>query len=920
MSGTGSVPLVGRSGERALLDRLLADARGDASAVLVLRGEAGIGKTALLRHAAGRATGFRIARAAGVEAAAELPFAGIHQLCAPMLDRIDALPEPQRTALGVALGLSPGDAPDRFLVALAVLSLLSAVAAERPLLCVIDDAHWLDQASSLTLGFVARRLQAESVVMLFATRDPGEPFRALPELVVEGLRPADAQQLLSAAVPWPVDPRVRDAIVAETGGNPLALAELSRAVTPAQLAGGFALPGALSLAGRIEESFLRRLEPLPEATRRLLVLAAAEPLGDPALLRSAAERLGITEDAVAPSVSAGLLSVVPRVRFRHPLLRSAIYGAAPADERRMAHAALAEATDAAVDPDRRAWHRAQAVTAPDAAVATDLERSADRAQARGGLAAAAAFLERAAALTADREDRVRRGLAAARAKHLAGAADAALALLAATEAISSDESSGARVELLRARIAADRRGSDAPALLLRAARRCTPIDGRLARDTYLEAFAAAEFAAHLADGDGPVGVAHAASAAPPAPEPPRATDLLLDGLTRHFTAGPDASGPALRRALQVLRSEEASDEQVFRWAWLAGRVAIALWDDAAWNDLTTRHLEAARRTGALSSLPLALSNRITLDIFAGRLSAAASHLEELRAVASAVGGEPPPYGPVFLACWRGRELEARTLIRAAEAHAIARGEGLGVKAIGWASAVLANSLGRYEEALAAAEKTRTGPDDVWLSDWTRPELVLAAVRCGEHRRARAELDRFAEVAKASGNDWGLGVEARLRALLEDGHEADRLFREAIARLGRTHIRSELARTHLHYGEWLRVAGQPDGAREQLRTAHEMFARIGLGAFARRAADELLASGARPPRRDADPRDGLTQQERQIALLARNGLTNPEIGTRLLLSPRTVEWHLRKVFTKLEIHSRGELRRALPGNGSEVSPP
>jgi DNA-binding CsgD family transcriptional regulator len=909
---------LGRTSERALLDRLLAEARGDTSAVLVLRGDAGIGKTALLRYAARQASGFRVAQLAGVEAEAELAFAGIHQLCAPMLDRLDVLPAPQRSALGVALGLSSGAAPDRFLVALAVLGLLSAVAEDRPLLCLVDDAHWLDHASALTLGFVARRLHAESVAMLLATREPGGQFHGLPELVVEGLRPAEARELLTAAVGWPLDHSVRDAIVAETRGNPLALSELPRGLSPAQLAGGFGLPGALSLTGRIEESFLRRLERLPDETRRLLVVAAAEPLGDPALLWSAAQRLGITEDALGAAASAGLLDVGARVRFRHPLVRSAVYSAASLGEQRAAHEALAEVTDPADDPDRRAWHRAQATAAPDAAVAADLERSADRAQGRGGLAAAAAFLERSAALTVDRPLRARRLLAAAQAQHLAGAPEAALELLATAEGSWADVLSRARVELLRAQIAAARRGSDAPVLLLRAARRLEPLDAQLARDTYLEAFAAAELAAHLARGGGPVGVANAASGAPPAPLPPRATDLLLDGLASHFTLGAARSVPILERALDALRRQDASHEQIFRWSWLAGRVAIALWDDQAWNELTTRHVRAARATGALSALPLALSNRITLDIFAGDLSAAASHLEELRAVTGALGGELPPYGPVFLACWRGREPEARERMAAAEEQALARGEGLGLKAIGWASAVLHNSLGRHEDALAAAGRTRTGPDDVWLSDWTRPELVLAAVRCGDRRRAHAALEQFAETTQAAGSDWGLGVEARLRALLAEGHEADRLYREAIERLARTRIRSELARTHLHYGEWLRREGRRLEAREQLRTAHEMLARTGLEAFAERAAGELAATGVHQPRRAAETREELTPQERQIASLAREGLSNPEIGARLFLSPRTVEWHLRKVFVKLGIRSRRELGRALPGSESELA--
>jgi DNA-binding CsgD family transcriptional regulator len=908
---------LGRAGERALLDRLLADARAGRSAALVLRGEAGIGKTALLRYAARQAAGFRVVRVAGVEAEMELPFAGVHQLCAPMLEAgLDALPEPQRAALTVALGLAPGPPPDPFLVGLAVLGLLSAVAEARPLLCLVDDAQWLDQASARTLAFVARRLLAESAVMLLATRDPGEALVGLPELVVHGLRAADARALLAATLRGRLDERVREQLVAETRGNPLALLELPRAATPADLAGGFALPAALSLTGRLEESFLRRLAPLADEARRLLVAAAADPLGDPALLASAARRAGIDEDALDEAVSAGLLEVDTRVRFHHPLVRSAVYRDAPADERRAVHRVLGEVTDPTADPDRRAWHRALGAAGPDDGIAAELERSAGRAQARGGLAAAAAFLERSAALTRDRTLRARRLVAAARAKHLAGASDTALGLLASAEAVLTEEHELAAIGLLRAQICAAGRGSDAPALLLRAAERLAPLDARLARDTYLEAFAAAEFAAHLARGAGLADVAAEAAAAPPPPDPPAAADRLLDGLTALFTAGPAASAGTLAEALRALRREDAEDEAVFRWSWLAGRVAIALWDDETWDALTTRHVRAARATGALSALPLALSNRITLDVFAGSLPAATAHLEELRAVTAAIGAPLPPYAPVFLACWQGDEPEARLRIERAEAEAGARGEGLGLKAIGWASAVLENSLGRHEEALAAATRTRTGPGDVWLSDWSRAELILAAVRCGERRRAAAELEQLAARTRAAGTMWGLGIEARARALLSTGAEAEARYREAIDRLGRTRIRVELGRAHLHYGEWLRGEGRRLDAREQLGTAHELFARTGLAAFAERAEHELALAGQRARRRAAGPRDELTDQERQIALLARDGLSNPEIGVRLFLSPRTVEWHLRKVFAKLGIRSRRELADAL---GAEPVP-
>ena len=483
--------LLDRLPERAALSQLLDGARAGRSGVLVLRGEPGVGKTALLEYAVESAAGLRVVRVAGVESEMELAFAALQQLCAPMLDKLAGLPDPQRAALGVAFGLSTGAAPDRFLVGLAALSLLSEVAERQPLLCVIDDAQWLDQASALVLAFVARRLLAEPVALVFATHEPGEEFRGLPELLVEGLGDSAARELLASVIPGPLDERVRDRIVAEARGNPLALLELPRGVP--------GVPGVPGSSVRIEDSFRGRVEVLPAATRRLMLVAAAEPAGDPALVWRAAERLGIGAEAVAPAADAGLLTIGERVLFRHPLVRSAVYrGASPA-ERRAAHQALADATDPQADPDRRAWHRAQATPGPDEDVAAELERSAGRAQARGGLAAAATFLERSAALTLDPARRAERALAAAQATYQAGAFDATLALLVTAEAGPPDEFRRARADLLRGQIAfSSSRGSDAPPLLLKAARQFQPLDPQLARETYLDALAAAIFAGPIA--------------------------------------------------------------------------------------------------------------------------------------------------------------------------------------------------------------------------------------------------------------------------------------------------------------------------------------------------------------------------------------------------------------------------------------
>jgi DNA-binding CsgD family transcriptional regulator len=910
--------LRGRRSEREALDRLLAAVRTGRSGVLVVRGEPGVGKSALLDYLAQRASEYRVARAFGVQSEMELAFAGLHQLCAPMLDGLERLPAPQRDALGTAFGVRAGEAADRFVVGLAVLSLLGEVADRRPLVCLIDDAQWLDRASAQTLAFVGRRLLAESVALVFAVREPTGELTGLPEVVVEGLDDADARALLGSIVTGPLDERVRDRVVAETRGNPLALLELPRGASPAELGGGFALPDAMPLSGRIEESFRRRLGPLPPDTRRLLVVAAAEPLGEPILLWRAAQRLGIEVSAGSPPDAAGLVEFGARVRFRHPLVRSAVYRAASAHERQSVHRALAEATDPEVDPDRRAWHRAHAAPGPDEEVAQELERTADRAQRRGGLAAAAALLERAVALSRDRARRGERALAAARCKFEAGAVDSALGLLAMAEAGPLDELQRARADLLRARVAfVVSRGRDAPPLLLKAAKRLEPLDATLARETYLEAFWAALFVGRLASGAGIREVAQAARLAPPPSRPPRAPDLLLDALAILYTEGYGAGAPMLKRAVSAFEGDDISREEGLRWLRLAARAAVDLWDHDRWGALSAREVGLARDAGALTEFPIALSTRIGVHLFAGELDATTALLEELEAVIEATGSHFAPFGPLGLAAWQGREAEVSALIEASEKEMIRRGEGVGLSLMYWAQALLYNALGRYEDALAAAEQASDDADELLFATWALVELVEAAARSRNAEAARGPLERLAQTTQASGTDWALGIEARSRALLSEGEAADRLYREAIDRLGRTQVRVELARAHLHYGEWLRRERRRLEAREQLRTAHEMFAAMGTEAYADRAARELLATGETARKRTIDTLGELTAQEAQIARLAREGLSNPEIGTRLFISPRTVEYHLRKVFTKLGITSRRELREA-PHDGALVA--
>jgi DNA-binding CsgD family transcriptional regulator len=892
--------------------------RGGTGRALVVRAEPGVGKTALLDYLAEQATGCRVAHASGVESEMELAYAGVHQLLTPMLDHLQRLPGPQRTALQTAFGIAPGPAPDRFLVGLAVLGLLADAAEEHPLVCLVDDAQWLDRASAQVLGFVARRLVAESVGLVFAARVPSGELAGLPELVVEGLGEADARALLEAALTGPLDARVRDRIVAEASGNPLALVELPRGLTPAELAGGFALPDAMPLSGRIEESFRRRLEALPEETRSLLLVAAAEPVGDPVLVWRAAERLGIGTKAATPAAEAALLEVGARVRFRHPLVRSAAYRSASVQERQDVHRALAEATDPALDPDRRAWHRAQAAPGPDEDAAAELERSAGRAQARGGLAAAAAFLQRAVALTRDPARRADRALAAAQASLQTGAFDAALGLAATAEAGALDEFQRARVDLVRGHVAfASGLSSEAPPLLLKAARRLEPFDLELARETYLIAWRAAALAGHLAGGDVLLEICRAVRALPPPPGAPRPLDLLLDGLALLTTDGRAAATPTLQQAAKALADMPMED--ALRWGLVSTSASAAVWDYEGMGAIAARQVQLIRDAGALAELPLYLGTLGLVRAWIGDFAGAAELVAESDSVAAATGSRFAPYTALRLRALQGREAEASALIASAIEQAAAGGQGIAATQAHWAAAVLYNGLARYQEAASAARQATSNTFEPWISMWALPELVEAAARGGDAELARDALERLTETTQPCGTDFALGVEARSRALLSDGAAADDLYREAIDRLRRTRLRPELARAHLLYGEWLRREGRRVDAREQLRTAHDMFAAIGMEAFAERARIELLATGERVRKRTVKTRDQLTPQEEQIARLARDGLSNPEIGARLFLSARTVKYHLGKVFTKLDISSRSQLRRVLPGDPATTRP-
>jgi DNA-binding CsgD family transcriptional regulator len=902
--------LINRDAERAVLDQFVVGVRAGEGQALVVRGEPGVGKTVLLDYLVGRSGGCRMVRAAGVQSEMELPYAGLHQLCAPLLGHAGRLPDPQQQALRIVFGLSEGPPPDRFMVGLAVLSLLSEVAGEQPLICVIDDEQWLDRASAQTLTFTARRLAADPVGVVFAAREPGAELAGLTELAVDGLRERDARTLLDSALAGPLDARVRDLIVAETRGNPLALLELPRGLTQAQLAGGFGLPGAVPLTGQIEESFRRQLEALPADTRRLLVLAAADPSGDRSLMWRAAGRLGIPLGAEHPAQEAGLVDFGIQVRFRHPLVRSVAYRSASAADRQETHGALAEETDAATDPDRRAWHRAQAADGPDEEVAAELERSAGRAQARGGLAAASAFLERSVLLTVDPARRSERTVAAAQASLQAGAFGRALELLAEAEAGPLDELRGATVDLLRGQIAfSTGMADDAAPLLLKAAARLEPLDLDLARETYLSALGAAEFA-----GAGDLlEVGRAARAAPAPAHPPRSIDLLLDGMALKVTDGLAAAAPVLRQASAAFLSAGTPVEERLQWSWLAGAAPLSLWDFDSYHAIIDGAARLARDGGALEHLPISLHALSIIARWTGDFRTAAALITEADLIAEATGARMAPLASMTLAASRGWESEAVPLIEATIAAATAAGQGIAATFAYWGTSILRNGQGRYADAVSAAEHASYDMPQALTSVLALPELVEAAARTGNTQLAAGAMDQLAATTQPGGTDWGLGLEARCRALISEGQAADDLYREAIDRLGRTRLRPDLARAHLLYGEWLRTENRRADAREQLRTAHDQLSAIGMEAFAERVRRELQAAGETTVRRKTTQAvSTLTPQEGQIARLAADGLSNPQIGAQLFLSARTVEFHLHKVYAKLDIGSRRELHAALTG--------
>jgi DNA-binding CsgD family transcriptional regulator/predicted negative regulator of RcsB-dependent stress response len=907
--------LIGRLSERAALAKLVAQARDGHGAALVICGDAGMGKTALLDDLVASSGDVRVIRLRGAESELELPFGSLQQLCAPLHQFMERLPAPQHNALQVALGVRVGEAPDALLLGLSLLTLLGEAAGDRTTVCIVDDAQWVDSASLHMLTICARRIVVDPLVMVFATRDLAtvRQLAGLPELPLRGLSATDSRALLAATLPGRVDEQVLRTILAEAGGNPLALLEIPKALSPHELAGGYGIAHATLPANAIERSFLRQIREIPAATRTLLLVAACEPTGSPDWLWAAADRLGVQPDAMIPAEAAGLVDIFSGIRFRHPLIRAEIYRNARAVERRQAHGALAEVITDESSADHRAWHQAHAAAGPDENVASALELASERARARGGIAASAAFIEHAVNLSIDVGLRARRALSAAQAKIDAGSMESAEHLLSVASDSSDDELVRATAESLRARLAfASNRGNDAPALLLAAAKRLTDTDARRSRETYLEALMAAALVGRFSSG--PQNTASQIAAvvrrhAPSAPQPGRATDDLLDGLITRFREGHGAAAPQLQSGVAKFLAEDAAGLAEPRWHEITYMVCLDLFDQDSYNHLVDRQLRALRATGALSVMPPALVTAAGLSVTGGNFSRADLLLDEAATIVSATTGNPLPDTPIhcYLAAYRGQEDRCREHVEHKLRIGQQVGHGFESATALYAFAILHIGQGQFTQALDAASRG-VAYDDLGINGYLLVEQIEAAVRCGNSAAAADALELLTARTEVCPTETAAGIAARSAALVCADDSADALYRQALAHLQRSPALVYLARTHLVYGEWLRRIKRRAEAREQLRTAHEMFTQMGADGFARRARRELTATGEKVISRQPRVAGALTTQETQIAVLVRDGYTNNEIAGQLFLSPRTVEWHLGHVFTKLGISSRRSLRR------------
>jgi DNA-binding CsgD family transcriptional regulator len=917
----GTQDLVGRSDERRLLASLLSSGGAGQAQSLVLRGEPGIGKSALIQDLVERADGWQVCQVVGVESEMELSYSGLQQLFGSVSASTAGLPTPHHAALEKVFGRLRGEPPDRFMVALAALELAGRVSEQKPLLWIVDDAQWVDRSTLQAVGFVARRVHHERMVVLIGARDYDDDgdLAGVTELRLAGLDPQDAARLFPAVL-GPTDPAVRDRILAEARGNPLALIELPRSWTTAELAAELSESGHVPLARHLELGFTTRLRQLPADTQTLLTLAAAEPTGDPGLLWSAAQLLGLDWRAAAPAEAADLIEFGRRVQFRHPLVRAAAYRSAPLQVRLEAHGALAQVTDGQRDADNRAWHRACSTVAHDETIAVELEQSAERARARGGLLGAAALLERAAALTPESARRADRTLVAASTKRDAGALNASVRLL---DSIDEGHRSGRRAALiqrLRGRVAFDQgHAHEASPLLKESARLLEGFDPALARDTHLEALAAAVWAGGH---DGPALIRQAAVTASDAPRgegPERTSDVLLDAMVLRATEGYEAAAATLTRALAAVRDDEVGTDDVGSLLWLAGNrvagiLAIEAWDFSTGLALAERQVNVTREAGALVQLQFALNFLANYVALSGDLRRASELVEEESRIADMTLVGSVGQSRLLLSAFRGDAVTAVPLLESWIESATTNGQGRTVAFVHYLSAVLLNGLGQYGEALDHARRV-VDWDALGYQTIAVTEFAEAASRQGEEA-ALVELSAWMTArAAATPTPWALGT-ASLVAALEagDDDDADRLYRDGLAHVSRSPVKTTLARSHLLYGEWLRRKGRRRDAGEHLGAAHDAFTAMGMVAFADRARRELSATTRRRVRRYVDtPSRRFTSQEWQIAQLTQRGFSNREIGSRLFLSPRTVEWHLRNVFAKVGVSTRRQLRDSVLDN-------
>jgi DNA-binding CsgD family transcriptional regulator len=905
--------LIDRIEETARVNTLLDQVRDGMSGALVLRGEAGIGKSAILNATVESAQDLSVIRLEGIESEMQLGYAALHRLLLPHLPRLEHLPEPQRDALKSAFGLTSLAPADRFMVSLAALSLLGDAAREIPLLIVVDDAQWLDRESVGALVFVARRLQADRIALIFGVResiDVGATFQGIPELLLSGLETDFARELLTASVPDPVSYRVAERIISVTRGNPLALMELSGELTSEHLSEQAPLPDPLPISDLIEARFLRQIQELPAETQIVLLVAAADSEGDPDTLRRAAAVLGISPADIEPARDAGLLNLRPHIEFRHPLVRSAVYGGATAENRRRVHHALATVTDGDDEADRRALHLALGAIGPDEDLAAALERSAAQARSRGGYAAESSFLVRAADLSPEPQRQAGRLLAAAQATFLAGNVGYSESLLDRARPHLVDPMERAQAQRLEGHLRSVGNGQFAPALLFDAAKAFEPLDRAVSHHSLLEAFMNFLVYQQFTVGTTGVEIAQAALDSLDAQSTPTtATDVLLRGVAMRYAGNYSEAVPAMREAVRARVT--MSPEEINQWIYIGNIIAVELWDEEGARGTMERLEQAARPRGALPALQRALLGIALVDCRCGRFASARERYSELHDVTMTIGAHVEFYDllDVDLLCWQG-DPQARAkvaeLIEGADAFCLASV----VHSANLALSFLDLAEGQYEEALVTARSVTKGDAMGWGCQ-ALPVVVEAGMRCGNREFASEALTSLAERAPVSGTPWALGLLARCRALMADGPNAAALYEQALQHFDKTSLAPEIARTHLLYGEWLRRQKQRTEAREQLRRSYEMFDTMGARSFAERARIELLATGERARARRAESAHDLTPRELQIARLAADRATSREIASQLFISPNTVDYHLRKVFQKFGISSRRELVGLLP---------